>query len=117
MSAYACAPTHEAVRVKIQVNEGLANLAERLRDRADELVITKLTVLQAGEVRADAVRDGTWFWDEVKPENYGEELRTCAAGKERFVSVVQQLPNINSRARCCLARLHTSARLPVKLLE
>ena len=97
--------------------EGLANLAERLRDRAVELVITKIKPLQAGEVRADAVRDGTWFWDEVKPENYGEELRSCAAGKERRVCVVQQLPIINSLARCCLARSYTSVCLPVRLLE
>ena len=115
--AYECVPTREAVRVKIQVNEGLANLAERLRDRAIELVFMKLKPLQAGEVRADAVRDGTWCWDEVKLENYGEELRTCAAGQERCVSVVQQLPIINSLARCCLARSHTSVCLPVRLLE
>ena len=55
--AYECAPTREAVGVKFQVNEGLANLAERLRDRAVELVITKLKLLQAGEVRANARRD------------------------------------------------------------
>ena len=77
----------------------------------------KLKLLQAGEVRADAVRDGTWFWDEVNPENCREELRTYAAGKERFVGVVQQLPIINSCARCCLARSHTSVCLPVRLLE
>ena len=92
--AYECAPTREAVVAIGQVNEGLANLAERLRDRAVELVNAKIKLLQAGEVRANAVRDGTWFWDEVKPENYGEELRTCAAGKERCVCVVQQLPII-----------------------
>ena len=115
--AYECAPTREAVRVKNQLSEGLANLAERLRDRAVELVLLKIKLLQAGEARADAVRDGTWFWDEVKPENYGEELRMCATEKERCVSVVQQLPIINSLARCCLARTHTSVCLPVRLLE
>ena len=115
--AYECAPTHEAVGVKVQVNEGLANLAERLRDRAIELVILKLKVHQAGEVRADAVRDGTWFWDEVKPENYGEELRMCATEKERCVCDVQQLSIMNFRAQCCLARSHTSVYLPARLLE
>ena len=59
--AYECVPTREAVRVKVQPSEGLANLAERLRDRADELVLTKVKVLQAGGVHADAVRDGTWL--------------------------------------------------------
>ena len=57
----------------------------------------KLKFLQAGELRADAVRDGTWFWDEVKPENYGEELRTCAAVKESCVGDVQQLSVIKPR--------------------
>ena len=59
--AYECAHTREGVGVKIQVNEGVANLEERLRDRAVELVLLKLKVLQAGEVRADAVWDATWF--------------------------------------------------------
>ena len=74
----------------------------------------KLKLLQAGELRADAVRDGTWFWDEVKPEDYGEELRTCAAGK-RGVSVlfVRQLPIINFRAHCCLLVLIRSGTYPL----
>ena len=59
--AYECVPTREAVGVKVQPSEGLADVAERLRNRAIELVITKVKVLQAGEVRADAVRDGTWL--------------------------------------------------------
>ena len=54
-------PTREDVGVKVQVNEGLANLTERLRDRAVEVVMFKLKLHQAGEVRADAVRDGTWL--------------------------------------------------------
>ena len=109
--------TGETVRVKSQRSEGLPNLAEQLRDRAVELVIIKPKLHQAGELRADAVRDGTWFWDEVKPENYGEELRSCAAGKERRVCVVQQLSIMNFGAGCCIARSHTSVYLPLRLLE
>ena len=70
--------------MQLQLSEGVADLAEPLGDRAVEFVLFKLKLHQAGEIRADAVRDGTWFWDEVKPENYGEELRTCASGKERY---------------------------------
>ena len=53
----------------------------------------KLKPLQAREVHADAVRDGAWFWDEVKPENYGEELRTCAAGKAEVCLCCTAAPN------------------------
>ena len=49
----------------------------------------KLKLHQAGEVRADAVRDGTWFEDEVESEEDGEELGTCAVAKERCVGDVQ----------------------------
>ena len=59
--AYECVPTCEAVGVKVQVNEGLANLAQRLRDRAVEVVIIKIQPPQTGEFRANAARDGTWF--------------------------------------------------------
>ena len=47
--------TREVVLGKEQVDEGVADQAERLRDRAVELVRTELQLLQAGEVRADAV--------------------------------------------------------------
>ena len=61
--AYKHAPTRKRVGVKVQVSEGegLANLAERLRDGAVEAAILKLKILQASEPRADAVRDGTWY--------------------------------------------------------
>ena len=62
----------------------------------------KLKHLQAGELRADALRDGTWFQDEMESEMDGEELRTYATGKERCVSVVQQLSIMSSRAQCSL---------------
>ena len=60
-SKFACVPTREGVGVKIQVNEGLANLTEGLRDRAVEVVMMKLKPLQAGELRANAVGYGTWL--------------------------------------------------------
>ena len=47
--------TREVVIIKDQLGEGVADQAERLRDRAVELVHTELQPLQAGEVRADAV--------------------------------------------------------------
>ena len=72
-------PTREAVRVKFQVNEELANLAERLRDRAVELVLMKIKVLQAGEVRADAVRDGTWLIREGVVGSEESWLMSCNA--------------------------------------
>ena len=51
--------TAEVVLSKAQVDEGVADEAERLWDRAVEVVGDELQVLQASEVRADAVRDGT----------------------------------------------------------
>ena len=50
--------TAEVVLVKFQVDEGAADEAERLWDRAMEAVEVERQVLQASEVRADAVRDG-----------------------------------------------------------
>ena len=99
-SAYECAPTREAVRVKDQVSEGVANLAERLRDRAVELVISKLKPLQAGEVRADAVRDGTWLSREGEVGRW--RVKRSFGGVRRWgkrgVSVmrIQRLSVINS---------------------
>ena len=59
---HAIHPTHaltaEVVLVKDQVDEGAADEAERLWDRAMEAVEVERQVLQASEVRADAVRDG-----------------------------------------------------------
>ena len=51
--------TAEVVLVKEQVDEGVADEAERLWDRAVEVVGGELQVHQASEVRANAVRDGT----------------------------------------------------------
>ena len=53
--------------------------------------MTKLKPHQAGELRADAVRDGTWFLDEVESKEEGGQLGRCAVGKERCVGVVHQL--------------------------
>ena len=57
--------TREVVHGKEQFAEGVADVAERRRDRAVELVHGELQPLQAGEVRADAVGNralvrGTW---------------------------------------------------------
>ena len=62
----------------------------------------KLKPLQAGELRADAVRDGTWFWDEVQSEEGGARSSGHVRWGKSGVSVIQQLSIINSRAQCCL---------------
>ena len=52
--------TAEVVLVQEQVDKGVADEAERLWDRAVEVVGGELEGVQAGEVRADAVRDRAW---------------------------------------------------------
>ena len=93
-------PTREGVGVKEQLSEGIANLAERLRDRAVEVVILKLKPVQAGELRADAVRDGTWLSreGEVGCSRVKRSFGGVRRWGKRGVSVmrIQRLSVINS---------------------